>query len=85
MPFGIRGIGSENLITKTKILISENIEAMNPRAIENWLFFMNRSATLNNERSKIIKSIISEIVSKNYIASGIIRDHLLILDVCNKY
>jgi len=76
--FGIRGVGSQKLMKQTCALYHENLKDVNPRSLENFLFFIDRCARTTDVRDAIAAAI--HLIEDNDWAPKM-RDHLLILSL----
>lgn len=81
--FGIRQTGSRGFIEQVDKFITNELETLTPKMIENLLFFFSRVGS--GRDYYLIQSLLQKVQDKHMIENGQCRDHVMLMNICNMY
>ena len=84
--FGIREISDPLFSGKVQLIVTPEVDSMDPKTIENLLFFLDRTKVTQgtNRNIELIGRIAKIIESKEWIVKGEFKDLFMLINILNK-
>ena len=80
--FGFRQLGSDNFCTKMEKFFEQHLNDLDGKSSENLLFFLMRATSQNQS---LVSNLLGHIQQHKFIETGQVRDHIMVMNVCNRY